>query len=131
MVSVSQNTHHHKPLMVQAPVRALDPDGVAVVTTGTIGFAVGAVVCWWVAPELAAAGKQWYFGVAVTGTVLGLVGLVVGLVRKTRRRRGRRGISGPDTPTIDVLALPGSRAATEGTPSAPGSPATRPAAPES
>ncbi len=75
--------------MVQAPVRALDPDGVAVVTTGTVGFAIGAVVCWWLAPDLAAAGKQWYFMVSVTGTVIGLLGLAFGLFRKSRRNRGR------------------------------------------
>jgi hypothetical protein len=75
--------------MVQAPVRALDPDGVAVVTTGTVGFAIGAVVCWFAAPELAAVGKQWYFWVSVSGTVLGLLGLSFGLFRKSRRNRGR------------------------------------------
>lgn len=72
--------------MVQAPVRALDPDGIAVVTTGTIGFALGAVVCWLAMPQLAPAGKGWYLGVAITGTVIGLLGLSISFVRKVRRR---------------------------------------------
>jgi hypothetical protein len=72
--------------MVQAPVRALDPDGIAVVTTGTIGFALGAVVCWLAMPQLAPAGKGWYLGVAITGTVIGLLGLSFSFFRKLRRR---------------------------------------------
>lgn len=88
MVSVTQNNHQHKPLMVQAPVRALDPDGVAVVTAGTLAFAIGAGICWWNSATLIAAGKLWYLGVAVAGTVIGLLGLGFGLFRKLRRRRG-------------------------------------------
>ena len=76
--------------MVQAPVRALDPDGVAVVTAGTVAFAVGAVVCWLNLAQLTATGKGWYLGVAVTGAVLGLLGLAWGLFRKVRRRRSGR-----------------------------------------
>lgn len=67
-------------------MRALDPDGVTVVTAGTIGFAVGAGVCWWVYPQLVAAGKGWYLGVAITGTVIGLLGLAFSLLRARRRR---------------------------------------------
>ena len=95
--------HQHRPLMVQAPVRALDPDGMAVVTTGTIGFAIGAVVCWWLAPELAASGKQWYFWVSVTGTVIGLLGLAFGLFRKSRRNRGRRVPAGNDPLMVEMI----------------------------
>ncbi len=87
VVSVTQNTHHHKPLMVQAPVRALDPDGVAVVSAGTVAFAIAAVVCWVTRADLGALGKLWYLGVSVTGTALGLLGLAFGLYRKLRRRR--------------------------------------------
>lgn len=89
-MSVSQNNPPHRPLLVQAPVRALDPDGVTVVTAGTIGFAIGAGWCWWVYPELVAAGRGWYLGVAVTGTVIGLLGLAFGLFRKVQRRRAPR-----------------------------------------
>ena len=89
MLSVPQNMRHHKPLMVQAPVRALDPDGVAVVSAGTIAFAVAAVTCWLVRADLEAAGRLWYLGVSITGTVLGLLGLSFGLYRKARRRRSQ------------------------------------------
>ncbi len=98
VVSVSQNTHHHRPLMVQAPVRALDPDGVAVVTAGTVAFAIGALVCWWFAPTLAATGKLWYLWVSVLGTVIGLLGIAFGLFRKSRRNRGRRVPAGDEAP---------------------------------
>ena len=74
--------------MVQAPVRALDPDGVTVVTAGTVAFAIGAMVCWWLLPELNAGGRGWYLGVSVTGFGLGLCGLAFGLFRRQRRRRG-------------------------------------------
>lgn len=98
MVSVSQNTHQHKPLMVQAPVRALDADGVAVVTAGTVGFAVGVVACWLNYPLLLATGRGWYLGVAIVGTVIGLLGLAIGLVRKARRRRSERAAELPAAP---------------------------------
>mgnify|MGYP000902521411 CR=1 FL=1 len=102
MVSVSQNNHQHRPLMVQAPVRALDPDGLAVVTAGTIGFAIGTVVCWWSFPQLSALGKGWYLGTSITGTVIGLLGLAFGLFRKVRRRQdgsaGRTDAASPIEP---------------------------------
>lgn len=89
--------------MVQAPVRALDPDGFAVVSGGTIGFAIGALVCWWLYPELAATGKLWYLGVAISGTVLGILGLAFGLFRKARRRR----LEGSgEEPLIDADRVP-------------------------
>jgi bacteriorhodopsin len=72
--------------MVQAPVRALDPDGMAVVSAGTIAFAIGAVICWLARADLVAIGKLWYLGVSITGTLLGLLGLAFGLYRKARRR---------------------------------------------
>jgi len=98
-VSVTQNSHHHRPLMVQAPVRALDADGVTVVTAGTVAFGVGALVCWWLLPQLNVAGKGWYLGVSITGFVLGLLGLAFGLFRRQRRRRGElaAALDGADT----------------------------------
>ncbi len=87
VLSVTQNTGDHKPMLVQAPVRALDPDGVAVVSSGTIAFAIGAVLCWVFADNLAATGRLWYLYVAITGTIIGMLGLSVGLVRSRRRRR--------------------------------------------
>jgi hypothetical protein len=73
--------------MVQAPVRALDADGMAVVSTGTVAFAIAAVVCWFTRAELEAIGKLWYLGVSLTGTGLGVLGLAFGISRKLRRRR--------------------------------------------
>ena len=87
VVSVTQNSPQHRPVLVQAPVRALDPDGVAVIGSGTVAFAVGAAVCWMFADYLAATGRGWYFGVAVTGTLLGVLGLAVGFTRRHRRER--------------------------------------------
>ncbi|HEX5335277.1 MAG TPA: hypothetical protein VFW55_05315 [Propionicimonas sp.] len=86
---MTQNAHHHKPLMVQAPVRALDADGMAVVSTGTVAFAIAAAVCWFTRADLEAIGKLWYLGVSLTGTALGLLGLAFGIYRKLRRRRQR------------------------------------------
>jgi hypothetical protein len=93
VVSVTQNSPQHRPVLVQAPVRALDPDGVAVIGSGTVAFAIGAAVCWMFADVLAATGRGWYLGVAVTGTLLGLMGLAVGFTR--RHRRGRAGLEPP------------------------------------
>lgn len=89
--------------MVQAPVRALDPDGVAVVTAGTVAFAVGAGICWWFAADLAAGGKTWYLWVAITGTVIGLLGLAFGLFRKSRRNRGRPVPAGNDPMVVEMI----------------------------
>ena len=85
-MSVTQNTHHHKPLMVQAPVRALDPDGVAVIAAGTVAFAVGSLVCWWQYDALEARGDGWWFWVCVNGVLIGLIGLAFTLRRRARRR---------------------------------------------
>ena len=85
VVSVTQNGVQHRPLLVQAPVRALDPDGVAVVTAGTVGFAVAIGACWLWLPQLTAAGKGWYLGVSILGFALGLAGLAFGLARRHRR----------------------------------------------
>ena len=98
MLSVTQNMRQHKPLMVQAPVRALDADGVAVVSAGTVSFAIAAAVCWFYRADLEALGKLWYLGVSLTGTALGLVGLTFGLYRKLRRRRH---LAGPSDGSIE------------------------------
>ncbi len=85
MVSVNQNATPHRPLLVQAPVRALDPHGLTVVTVGTIAFAASAVLCWAYLPHLAATGRGWYLAVALTGTGLGLGGLAFGIWRARRK----------------------------------------------
>ena len=84
---MSQNTRHHKPLLVQAPVRALDPDGVAVVSFGTLAFAVGAGVCWVNYDALTAGDDGWWFWVALNGVLIGLMGLAFSLRRRSARQR--------------------------------------------
>ena len=83
-----QNSHPHKPFLVQAPVKALDPDGTAVITAGTAGFAVAAGVCALQWDALVAAGETWHLGVAVAGLVIGGLGMVFSWRRHHRRRRG-------------------------------------------
>jgi hypothetical protein len=75
----------------------LDADGVAVVSTGTVAFAIAAVVCWVTRVDLEAAGRLWYLGVSLTGTTLGLLGLAFGLYRKVRRRR----LGGPAAASVE------------------------------
>lgn len=87
VVSVTQNSHQHRPVLVQAPVRALDPDGVAVIGSGTAAFAIGVVVCWMFQDLLAATGRGWYLAVSISGTVLGMIGLAIGLSRRHHRVR--------------------------------------------
>ncbi len=87
VVSVTQNSRLTRPALVQAPVRALDPDGLGIVGSGTAAFAVGAVVCWVFNDVLAATGRGWYLAVAITGTVIGLIGLAFGLNRRRKHAR--------------------------------------------
>lgn len=95
-----QTPEDHKPILVQAPVRALDPDGVAVVSSGTAAFAIGALSCWLLADTLVATGRGWYLYVAITGTVIGLLGLAFGIYRgRSRKRRPSRAIL-DDGPTL-------------------------------
>jgi hypothetical protein len=87
VVSVIENAHQHRPLLVQAPVRALDPDGVAVVSIGTAAFAIATGVLSTAVPQLIAADQLWHLWVAVTGTGMGVLGLSFGIFRSRRRRR--------------------------------------------
>lgn len=114
MLSVTQNGQQHRPTLVQAPVRALDPDGFAVVGSGTVAFAVGAVVCWVFLEPLVATGRGWYLYVAIVGTVIGVVGLGVGFLRRQRRQRPSRALVGEplteeplvEEPLIDADGVP-------------------------
>jgi hypothetical protein len=105
VLSVTQNTGNHRPMLVQAPVRALDPDGVAVVSSGTVAFAIGVVVCWFFRDALEASGRLWYLYVAIAGTVIGLAGLGVGLIRG-RRRRDPATEDSVEQPLVDTDGVP-------------------------
>jgi len=77
--------HHH--FLVQAPVPAVDADGLRVVSVGTALFAVAAVVLALLRPSLLAAGRGWWLWVCVSGFLLGLVGLLY-CWNRVRRRDG-------------------------------------------
>jgi hypothetical protein len=78
---------HH--LFEQAPVEAVDIDGIRVVTTLTAAFLVAAVGLAGMYSRLAQAGTGWWLWVAVAGFLLGLVGLGYCLTRRHLRLSGR------------------------------------------
>lgn len=78
---------HH--FLVQAPVPALDVDGLKATTIGLIAFAVASVITAAFYPQLQANGNGWWLGVSISGFGLGLVGLGYCLYRRQRRRTGR------------------------------------------
>lgn len=82
MLSVTQNSDEHRPVLIQAPVRALDPDGLAVVSAGTAAFGVGIVLCVIFQIPLANSDRSWYLWVAVIGTIIGLIGLATVLIQR-------------------------------------------------
>ncbi|SDR84773.1 Protein of unknown function [Friedmanniella luteola] len=82
--------HHHR--LVQAPVPAVDVDGLRVVAVGTVLFAVAAVLTGLRRDQLVAAGHEDWFGVCVSGAGLGLLGLLYCWNRVRQRR------SAPATP---------------------------------
>ncbi len=100
---MAQNTSRYRQILKQAPVRALDPDGLAVVSAGTASFAVSAIVCWFARDYLAAAGNLWYLYVAITGSALGALGLAVSLTRRHRRQPGQASV---EEPLIDTDRVP-------------------------
>ena len=75
--------------LVQAPVPAVDADGIRVVSVGTVLFGLASVVLALVRPQLAAAGRGWWLGVCLCGFGLGLVGLLY-CWRLVRRRLAQR-----------------------------------------
>jgi hypothetical protein len=91
------DVHEHHHLLVQAPVPAVDVDGLRVVTVGTTLYAAAAVVAGLLYPRLAADGRGWWLGVCVSGFVLGLVGLLYCWNRVRQRRQG----TGPTAPGAD------------------------------
>lgn len=76
----------HPHLFVQAPVPALDVDGLTAVVLGVIAFALATIGLGLFYARLDAAGHGWWFGVAVSGLGLGLIGLVYCWHRRVRRQ---------------------------------------------
>lgn len=86
MVVSVQEPVQHSPLLVQAPVRALDPDGVGIITFGTIGFCIAGIACWLNLAALNAIGQGWWLGVCLVGVAIGLLGLTIAITRHRRRK---------------------------------------------
>lgn len=78
-------TKSERPLLVQAPVRALDPDGISVTLLGTLVFAVIALALVANLNWLRATDTEWWLWVAVTGTGLGMAGCGYCVWRRRRR----------------------------------------------
>lgn len=76
---------------MQAPVRAMDEDGIIFFTIGTVLFAIGMGLCWWLMPWLISTDRAWWLGEAASGTVLGLIGTAFCLNRQRRRSRALGG----------------------------------------
>ncbi len=88
---MTNEPEHH--FLVQAPVPAIDADGVRVVSIGTVLFGVASLVLALLRPDLAAAGREWWLGVCLSGFGLGLIGVLY--CRSLARRRDR------DSTTVD------------------------------
>ena len=76
----------HRHFLVQAPVPAVDVDGLAVVTVGTAIFGLISVVFAFAYDWLAANGHGIWLQVSLSGFVLGLIGLAYCWNRRRRRR---------------------------------------------
>ena len=79
----------HRHFWVQAPVPALDVDGLAVVTAGTAIFGVASVILAVAYDWLAAQGHSSWPQISVAGFALGLIGLAYCWRRRRHRRAGR------------------------------------------
>ena len=86
MIDMGKKHDHH--ILVQAPVPAVDVDGLAVVTVGTALFALASIACLVFRGWLEANGNQAWTAISISGFVLGLIGLAYCWYR--RIRRGRR-----------------------------------------
>jgi len=106
MVVSVQKPAHHAPLLVQAPVRALDPDGAVIITVGTAAFAVAWLICWLEFDALVAAGQGWWLGVCVVGFAIGVVGTAISWTRHRRRKRGSGTQTLEDTPDPESVEPP-------------------------
>jgi hypothetical protein len=106
MVVSVQKPAPHAPLLVQAPVRALDPDGAVIITLGTAAFAVAWIVCWLEFEALVAAGQGWWLGVCVVGFAIGVVGTAISWTRHRRRRTRADAETVEDTPDREAVEPP-------------------------
>ncbi|WP_157438875.1 DUF2530 domain-containing protein [Aestuariimicrobium kwangyangense] len=70
--------------LLQAPIEPVDDSGVGAFRAGTLAFAVATVVLFALRNRMDEDGRGWWLGVALAGTVIGLVGLW------WTRRRARR-----------------------------------------
>ncbi len=78
-------THAHHHLLVQAPIRPLDEDGVSSMVIGTVFFALATVGCLIFADALARNDNSWWLWVSLAGTGFGVLGLAYCLRRRARR----------------------------------------------
>ena len=87
MTGMEESAEHHH-FWVQAPVPALDVDGLAVVTVGTVIFALVSVALAIGYDWLVAHGHVSWLQISVAGFGLGLLGLAYCWNRRRRRRTG-------------------------------------------
>lgn len=66
----------------------LDVDGLTAVSIGTVAFAVATLVSGLLLDQLQARGDGWWFGVCLSGLVLGLLGFGYCLRRRRQRLVG-------------------------------------------
>lgn len=83
MNSVVEQGHRR---LVQAPVPAIDADGLVVVAIGTALFAVASVLCLIMSDWLARTGHQEWTAISISGFGLGLIGLLYCWNRRRQRR---------------------------------------------
>ena len=74
---------HHA--LMQAPVEAVDEDGVAAALVGTGVSVVATLLMWWQYALLAARGQGWWLWVALTATGAGVLFIAYTLYRKRLR----------------------------------------------
>lgn len=72
---------------MQAPVAPLREDGLITFTIGTVVFIVLAIAAYFWRVPLGDAGLGWWFWVAVSGAVIGVLAISYGILR--RRRMGQ------------------------------------------
>lgn len=78
--------------LVQAPVAALDVDGLTLVIIGTVAFALATIGFALFRGRLEAAGHGWWLGVGISGFALGLAGLAYCWGRRRRRQTSATGV---------------------------------------